>query len=59
MNPNQLWETTMNPETRRLIQVTIDSFEEADETIELFMGKNVAPRCDFIMNNAKYVKNLI
>lgn len=59
MNPNQLWETTMNPETRRLIQVVIDDFEEADETIELLMGKNVAPRCEFIMDSAKHVKNLI
>jgi DNA gyrase subunit B len=59
MNPTQLWDSTMNPETRRLIQVTIDDFQEADETFELLMGKNVAPRCEFIMNRAKYVKDLI
>lgn len=59
MNPTQLWDTTMNPETRRLIQVTIDDFQEADDTFELLMGKNVAPRCEFIMKKAKDVKDLI
>jgi DNA gyrase subunit B len=59
MNATQLWDTTMNPETRRLIQVVIDDFKEADDTFELLMGKVVAPRCEFIMNRAKYVKELI
>ena len=59
MNATQLWDTTMNPETRRLIQVTIDDFQEADETFELLMGKTVATRCEFIMSCAKYVKELI
>lgn len=52
MSPQQLWDTTLNPETRRLIQVKIDDFEEADKTFELLMGKEVAPRKEFIVNFA-------
>jgi DNA gyrase subunit B len=59
MSPQQLWDTTLNPETRRLIQVTIDDFQEADKTFELLMGKVVKPRREFIMENAKFAKELL
>ena len=58
MNPEQLWETTMNPENRILIKVTMDDAMKADETFTLLMGDDVGPRRDFIQANAKYVKNL-
>ena len=58
MNPEQLWETTMNPENRTLIQVTLEDAMQADETISLLMGDEVEPRRDFIVQNAKDVKNL-
>ncbi len=58
MNPEQLWETTMNPENRILVKVTMDDAMKADETFSLLMGDDVGPRRDFIQANAKYVKNL-
>ena len=58
MNPEQLWETTMNPETRTLIQVTLEDAMKADEIFTILMGDEIAPRREFIEANAKYVKNL-
>jgi DNA gyrase subunit B len=58
MNPEQLWSTTMNPETRTILQVTIDNAADADRTFSILMGDEVEPRRDFIEKNAKYVRNL-
>jgi len=58
MNANQLWDTTMNPETRILLQVTLKDAMEADEVFSMLMGEDVAPRKEFIQDNARYVKNL-
>jgi DNA gyrase subunit B len=58
MNPEQLWNTTMNPETRTILQVTIESAATADKIFETLMGDDVEPRREFIQKNAKYVKNL-
>lgn len=58
MNAEQLWDTTMNPETRTLLQVSIDDAAVADEIFSMLMGDKVAPRKEFIEENAKYVKNL-
>ena len=58
MNPEQLWETTMNPETRTLVKVELDDAIKADEIFTILMGDEIAPRRQFIEANAKYVKNL-
>ncbi len=58
MNPEQLWETTMTPENRRLLQVRIDDIEEASNTFTLFMGDEVEPRRNYIESHAKDVKHL-
>ena len=58
MDPEQLWETTMNPETRTMIKVEMEDAAKADEIFTILMGDKVAPRKEFIEKNAKYVKNL-
>ena len=58
MNPEQLWETTLDPEARSLLQVKIDHMEEADETFATLMGDVVEPRKEFIQENALNVVNL-
>ena len=58
MNPDQLWETTMDPASRMMKQVTIDDAEIANATFDILMGSEVAPRKKFIQTNAKEVVNL-
>ena len=58
MNPEQLWETTMNPEARTILQVTVEDAAAADRTFDMLMGSSVPPRKRFIQTHAKSVRNL-
>ncbi len=58
MNPEQLWETTLNPANRTLLQVTIEDAAAADKTFDMLMGDEVPPRKRFIQTHAKEVRNL-
>jgi DNA gyrase subunit B len=58
MNPEQLWDTTLNPEKRTLLQVTIEDAAAADRVFDMLMGESVPPRRRFIQTHAKSVRNL-
>ena len=58
MNPDQLWETTMDPDTRTLLQVTIEDAADADKVFDMLMGASVPPRRRFIQTHARQVRNL-
>jgi DNA gyrase subunit B len=58
MSSEQLWETTMNPEKRTLVRITMEDAVKADEIFTVLMGEDVEPRRIFIEENAKYVTNL-
>ena len=58
MNADQLWDTTMNPDTRVLLRAEIDDAGEADAIFTMLMGEKVAPRKDFIKSEARKVRNL-
>ena len=58
MNADQLWETTMNPETRTLLQVDSENAAAADEIFTMLMGEKVEPRKEFIKTEARKVRNL-